>query len=670
MMILKSYFNVIGNVCFLIAAGCFPASGQQPDSVYNRLKEVEVVGNRVKESVTSTAPLFKLDEAKMKSMGVTDLTDALHRMPGLNIRDYGGAGGMKTVSVRGFGSTHTGVIYDGVSLSDAQTGTIDLSRYSLDNVDDLSLIIGDNSDIFTTAKAASSAASIIINTGSVPSTADSLFHLTAQMRVGSFWLINPYVKVGKSFNKRFAFSAIGEYIYGKNDYPFTLRNGILVTRERRDNSRMNSGHGELNLRWRPTLRSALDAKVYFYDNNRQLPGPVILYNPISDDTLHDRNFFGQVSYSNNSLSKFRFRAIAKFNWDATDYHEVDGKYPGGELYEKYVQRETYVSGSVLYLPLEKLSLSYAADYSYNNLTANNITLLGPWRHSIIQSLSAKFRTDHLQLTGRLLCSVFVNGVQKGEKAPDRTKLSPSLSLSVQPWQERLFFIRASYKNIFRVPTFNETYYYHLGSSSLKPETTDQVNLGVTWQYGPQGSLTSLTFTADAYYNHVKDKIVAIPQNMFVWSMMNIDKARAIGADFTLEAKMTIASRQSLLLAGNYSFQRVQPRTSPLNADYNKQVAYTPVNSGAASLTWQNPWVDVVVKATAVGERFGTNTNIPLSRLAPYWELGASLMHDFRFRRHSLEIRGDLLNILDRQYEIVADYPMPGRSWRLTATFTL
>lgn len=118
--------------------------------------------------MTSTAPLFNLTNERMKTMGVTDISDALHRLPGINIRDYGGAGGMKTVSVRGFGTTHTGVIYDGIVLSDCQSGKIDLSRYSLDNVGSLSLIVGDNSDIFVPAKASASAASIIISSMSVP----------------------------------------------------------------------------------------------------------------------------------------------------------------------------------------------------------------------------------------------------------------------------------------------------------------------------------------------------------------------------------------------------------------------------------------------------------------------------------------------------------------------
>ena len=250
------------------------------DTIARTLQEYEVVSERVRKEVTSTAPLFNLTDERMKTKGVTDISDALHRLPGINIRDYGGAGGMKTVSVRGFGTTHTGVIYDGIVLSDCQSGKIDLSRYSLDNVGSLSLIVGDNNDIFIPAKASASAASIIISTLSVPGPQDSLWHLTGQMRFGSFGTYNPYFKVSKTLTPKFSFSAIGEFTHGKNNYPFTLSNGILVTRERRNNSMMNSGHAEINTRWRPTPASTLDAKVYYYDNARQLPGPVILYNPI------------------------------------------------------------------------------------------------------------------------------------------------------------------------------------------------------------------------------------------------------------------------------------------------------------------------------------------------------------------------------------------------------
>ncbi len=656
---------------------CIPAFGvsvsertayEAADTAGRNLQEFEVVSERVRREVTSTAPLFNLTDERMKTMGVTDISDALHRLPGINIRDYGGAGGMKTVSVRGFGTTHTGVIYDGIVLSDCQSGKIDLSRYSLDNVGSLSLIVGDNSDIFVPAKASASAASIIISSMSVPGPMDSLWHVTGQMRFGSFGTYNPYFKVGKSLTPKFSFSVIGEYTHAKNDYPFTLENGKLVTRERRNNSMMNSWHGEINTRWRLTPASMLDAKVYYYDNNRQLPGPVILYNPVCHEKLRDRNFFGQLTYKNLSLSKFSFQGLAKFNWDASLYHDEDGKYPGGILDEDYFQREVYVSGSALYVPTDKLAFNYSADYFYNNLTTNQMEVVGPWRHSVLQSFTGKFQNSWLLATARLLWSIYDNGVKEGISSKDENKLSPSLSVSVQPMRNRLFFIRASYKNIFRMPTFNETYYFRMGSTSLKPEDTDQFNFGLTWQYNSTNWLNALVLTGDVYYNNVKDKIVALPTNMFIWTMTNMDKARAFGADVTASATFNIARRQSLVFAGNYSWQRVQPRTSPTDPDYNKQVAYTPIHSGAASLSWENPWVDVVVHTTGASDRYGTSSNLPITRIKGYMEMGAALIRSFKIKRNTIDLRFDLTNILDTQYEIVGNYPMPGRAWKFTVTY--
>ncbi|WP_289747614.1 TonB-dependent receptor plug domain-containing protein [uncultured Bacteroides sp.] len=657
---------------------CIPAFGvsvpergtayEAADTAGRNLQEFEVVSERVRREVTSTAPLFNLTSERMKTMGVTDISDALHRLPGINIRDYGGAGGMKTVSVRGFGTTHTGVIYDGIVLSDCQSGKIDLSRYSLDNVGSLSLIVGDNSDIFVPAKASASAASIIISSMSMPGPMDSLWHVTGQMRIGSFGTYNPYFKVGKSLTPKFSFSVIGEYTHAKNNYPFTLENGKLVTRERRSNSMMNSWHGEINTRWRLTPASMLDAKVYYYDNNRQLPGPVILYNPVCHEKLRDRNFFGQLTYKNLSLSKFSFQGLAKFNWDASLYHDEDGKYPGGILDEDYFQREVYVSGSALYVPTDKLAFNYSADYFYNNLTTNQMEVVGPWRHSVLQSFTGKFQNSWLLATARLLWSIYDNGVKEGISSKDENKLSPSLSVSVQPMRNRLFFIRASYKNIFRMPTFNETYYFRMGSTSLKPEDTDQFNFGLTWQYNSTNWLNALVLTGDVYYNNVKDKIVALPTNMFIWTMTNMDKARAFGVDVTASATFNIARRQSLVFAGNYSWQRVQPRTSPTDPDYNKQVAYTPVHSGAASLSWENPWVDVVVHTTGASDRYGTSSNLPITRIKGYMEMGAALIRSFNIKRNTIDLRFDLTNILDTQYEIVGNYPMPGRAWKFTVTY--
>ena len=164
------------------------AQGQvRNDTVTDRthqLREVTITESRRQHEVTSTAPLRILDQKQMLTLGVTDIADALHRISGVTLRDYGGAGGLKTIAVRGFGAKHIGVGYDGVMLSDCQSGEIDLSRYSLDNVEQLSLVIGDNDDIFIPARNASASAVLNIQTIGMP-TEDTDPHLTAQLKVGS-----------------------------------------------------------------------------------------------------------------------------------------------------------------------------------------------------------------------------------------------------------------------------------------------------------------------------------------------------------------------------------------------------------------------------------------------------------------------------------------------------
>ena len=136
--------------------------GMGQDSIRTEhLQEVKV-NARQHRILTSTSPLQLLDKGDMLRLGVTDMADALHRMPGINLRDYGGAGGMKTVAVRGFGAGHTGVSYDGVLLSECQGGEIDVSRYSLDQVQTLRLTIGDNDDIFISARQATCVSSVIL----------------------------------------------------------------------------------------------------------------------------------------------------------------------------------------------------------------------------------------------------------------------------------------------------------------------------------------------------------------------------------------------------------------------------------------------------------------------------------------------------------------------------
>ncbi len=651
--------------------------GSTPNDSTEQLPSVTVTESRRQQALRSTAPLHVLSHGDWLRMGLSDMAGALHRLPGITLRDYGGAGGMKTVSVRGFGAQHTGVSYDGLLLSECQSGEIDVSRYSLDNVSQLSLIIGDNDDIFIPARQASMAATLNIETwgiGEHDNGQKSPLSSTirAQLKAGSFGYVSPYVRWEQWLSDRFALSVMGEYVHAENDYPFTLRNVTITTREHRTNSRMNQGHAEVNFLWKPSLKSQLAGKVYYYDNDRQLPGQVRYYTNLSNETLHDRNAFGQLRFQTRWNDRWSLKWQGRATWSESRYN--DGLVASQVQDGNYWQREYYTTACLLYTPAEHWTLDYSADYSYASLNSSLKSDTRPYRHTLLQSATAKYRTQRFTVLGRLLWSVYLNGARTGASARDMRRLSPSLSMSYKVLADEELYVRASYKNIFRAPTFNESYFFHYGSTNLQPESTDQMNIGVTYQ-SRQTSVRSplYTFTLDAYMNHVEDKIVGVPFNMFVWTCINVGKVRTFGLDATAKGSWHLGKRQQLTASANYSLQRVQNRTNPESAYYGNQLAYMPLHSGAFSLGWENPWVNLTVYGEGVSERWGSNEHYDETRIKGYFELGATAWKAFRWgrqRQRSLDIRLDVKNLLDKQYEIVRLYPMPGISWQLTVGATI
>lgn len=639
-----------------------------PDSVRS-LPDLVVSTLPAYRDMKSPAPVYTLDPEAMRKQGISDIGDAMRRIPGIILKDYGGAGGMKTASVRGFGSQHTGVAVDGITLTEARGGQIDLGRFAIDDTS-LELSIGDNDNIFQPARNSAMPAVISLNSfGREPGRRPEI---TATFRFGSFLLLGGRVRYRQSLSPTFAIDAEGDFTHAGNDYPFTLHNITVSKRERRTNSRLNSGIGRLRMHWRPTGESSLSTQFYYYDCDRQLPGQVRFYTNLSRETLRDRNFIGQTTYNLRISSKLSLRADGKFAWSASDYR--DPGYTGNLRDAQYYQREAYVSASLMYTPLEQLALTYAADYAFQNLTSFMKRGAGmdadshPARHSVLQCLAVRWRPwDRLSVTGRLLCSLYYNHASQGRTAQDAKRLSPSVAMSFRLLRTGNLFVRASYKEIFRMPTFTESYFFHFGNPTLKPENTRQFNVGVTYQT-PLPWEGTLRASADGYFNKVSDMIVAVPYNMMIWTNINMGEVKARGADITLNLSQPAGKGHTLLLSGNYSYQRTADRSRKLSPSYNRQIAYTPLNSGGGSLTWSNPWVDVTVSMTAMSARWATNEHYTGTRIPGFAELGFSLFRSLGLGKNRLEIKAELRNALNRSYELVRFYPMPGINYKVSLTW--
>ena len=120
------------------------------------LKEVVVTARAIREVI----PAQSLSGKQLKSLSSNSVADALRYFSGVQVKDYGGVGGLKTINIRSMGSQHVGVFYDGMQIGNAQNGTVDLGKFSMDNMEVLSVYNGQKSTTFQTAKDFASASAL------------------------------------------------------------------------------------------------------------------------------------------------------------------------------------------------------------------------------------------------------------------------------------------------------------------------------------------------------------------------------------------------------------------------------------------------------------------------------------------------------------------------------
>lgn len=656
------YCNKVGLLCLLLFVYAI-SSAQVVDTVaYNQLLELEVVSSAKPSSMSSSSPLQVMEHDDFLRSGALSLSDAVKRMTGVDVRDYGGLGGLKTVSVRGLGAKHTAVSYDGLVLADAQSGQVDIGRLSLENIGMLSLSMLGSDDIFKSATEHASASLLALQ--SLRPTANDSY---VRVRTGSFGLADATLHHNHCFSGNWSGSLHGNYLRSDGMYPFVLVNGKNKIVEKRRDSDVQSFNVEGNL-FGTIADGDLSVKISFYDSERGLPGAVNLYNKENRERLWDDNFYLQAHYDVPLNRYFQLKARLKYDYHYSKYKEINKNYASGQQVDVNEKNEYYASLGVKYTPLQGLSFAFTSDFSYSTLYNNFEDSKAPRRISSISVFAAQYNVGRFVATATLLGTYVADKVISGAVPAPYMRLSPSLSLMYQPVASFPLRLRASYKDAYRVPTFADLYYLRLGNVGLKPEKASQFNFGLVWNGSFGRVVNYASVSVDGFYNKVKDKIVALP-TMYVWRMMNFGKADIAGVDVTAQVDVALSRKISLLFDAGYSFQHAVDVTDASAKNYRHQMPYTPRHSGKFTLSLMNPYVNVSYIFTAVGDRYMLPQNTLRNRIDGYTEHSFSLNRDFVFDTCSLRLQGELLNIGNKQYEVIRYYPMPRFSWRLSARFS-
>jgi len=648
------------------------------------LQNVVVYGNKPYGNVI---PSQMLKGKQLERLNSHSVADAIRYFAGVQLKDYGGVGGIKTVDMRSMGTNHMGVFYDGIQLGNAQNGQIDLGRFSLDNVDEISLYNGQKSEIFQPARDYGSAGSIYLHTKRPKFIGNKRNNLNVTMRTGSFGLANPSVRWEHKFSRNLTMSFNAEYTYATGMYHFRYRkmfsDGVVAW----DTTAVRK-NGDL---WSLRLEGAVfgtisdgkwNAKAYYYDSERGIPGAIVNNVWKTAQRQWDRNFFAQGSWQKRLGERYEMMLNAKYARDYMHYLNPDTTlmYIDNEFW----QDEIYFSSANKYTIMTDWDVNLSVDYKWNYLNSNIVNFVYPTRHTMLAALATARTWWRLKGQASVLYT-FINdrytsrsgGTVVEHHSKHFNKLTPAVFLSFQPWEEHDLNLRAFYKRIFRMPTFNDLYYTDIGNAGLRPEYATQWNLGVLYQrYNETGCLSGMKFSADAYYNTVKDKIIAVPKGtgQYRWMMMNIGKVKIVGVDVT--ARIAFKLPQSIVLEGgfNYTYQKARDFTNPADTldggTYKGQISYIPWHSGSATVhaAWKS--LDLNYSFIYVGERYHNSANILANHEEPWYTHDLSASYQFKMDNTTMKITAEVNNLFNQQYDVIQNYPMPGRNYRLILKFDL
>ena len=616
-----------------------------------------------------------LDGKQLDALRDKSLADALRYFSGVQIKDYGGVGGIKTINIRSMGTNHLGVSYDGVQLGNAQNGQIDLGQFSMDNLEAISVYNGQKSQILQPARDFGNAGSVYLRTKVPVFKEGESYHLRAGIRFGSFDLINPSALFELRLSERVSASLSAEWLNSSGKYKFRYRRvnpaGELAydTVATRENGDINATRIEANVNG--TLEDGWwQAKVYNYNSERGVPGAIVNNVWRRGERIWDTNSFVQGRFQ-QAFGQFTTLNNIKYAFYRTHYVNNDDKQV--KIDNLYRQKEIYISSSNMYRFNSLLSASLSYDFMWNKLNADVYAFAAPTRFSHLLAAALSFRWKIISAQGSILYT-YVHDRLKGQEAPsDKSVWTPAFLMSVTPIPSyRPLTVRMFYKKSFRMPTFNDLYYADMGNSKLSPERVEQYNVGVLWdKSNREGLLTNVKIGADVYYNRVHDKIVAYPKGQqFRWTMLNLGLVSIRGIDANAEVTVNPWDRLLVTLRTQYTFQRAIDITSPSDNYYRHQIPYIPRNSGSviAAADWRG-W-SINYSWIYVGERYNQQENIRYNYTQPWYTSDITLSKSFRIKRVGMTVTADINNLFSQDYDVIINYPMPKRNYRFSIIITI
>ncbi len=587
----------------------------------------------------SPSSIEVITKEKILHSNSSTLADVLQNAGSIFIKDYGTAGGLKTLSIRGTTAEHNLILLNGSRINNFQNGLVDLSLLTSNNIEQIEVVHGGNSALY-----ASDAIGGVINIITTKYSDGPKIKLSGTK--GSF----NYSKYQLGYTDRLT-SQIGlnmNYVneYGDDNYKFqTLDSGLFKNRKNANFKRQN-------------LYFATDAN--FYQTNLQLASsytfskrgiPGSLSSPSPKANQSDKIFASQFMANNSSLNKINVKLLSSFYYSHQKYSDADW------LINSFSKNIHYnINPQLDYTINRNILIATGGEFAEGKLEGVDYV------SKIKRQQKSLYLTSNInyELESSYFKKInFYPAIRYDKYSHYKGELVPKIGFNSTLYKD--IYIRGSYGINYRIPTLNDLYYTdnwgNKGNTNLKPEYSNSFDIGINKRFD---ILNKLVIDGSYFNIDTRDKIIWMPTPMWTFTPVNIGKVSSQGYSIRLNWLMN----KYVEIEGNYTYTDSRKRNFDSDNDptYNKQIIYTPRSITKLSLNFSYEFISLNLYQQFVSKRFTDEANT--KSLSPYSLVSGNLSFNYKTNYGNYLVKFEMNNMLDKVYQIINDYPMPMRNYRI------
>lgn len=547
---------------------------------------------------------------EIELQGTEQLSDVLTDITSANISNYGGPGGTQHLRMRGSTSAQVLIMVDGLPINNPRDGEADLSTIPVDNIDRIEVVHGPASSAYGSS-AMGGAVNII--TKNPPGEGKKIEAIT---KFGTYRTYLEQISAGGRLGP------LGCIITA----------GYESSAGFRTNTEFNSKNANAKFNYDLNSWNSLKLNSSFFKSKAGTPGPIT--SPDPDDKQTTLNNTTDIKWDFNpdqttSISS-RFYNIydrLQFNENETEsFFDTAG----------IATHTTKVTGGEIQLN-KKFASIYEAVLGVNYVSnTNNSTSSGKHKYSV----NAGYIENKLNLLEQLTLNL--NG-RVDDYSNFGTQFNPSAGIVYKI--NELNRLRGSIGRSFRAPTFNDLYWpdegWAKGNPNLKPEK------GITYEIGYDTDINKYISGGITYYRNVYSNLINWAEVSDVWTPLNVDSAIIDG----IELENTLSFTDNFSINAKYTFLHA------LDKKTHKFLIYQPENKIDCALKYKFPHnLLVEIKGQFTGTRYADTQNS--SKVKSFYTMGINVSKKIG---NNFTYLLSINNMLNKKYQVMQDYPMPGFS---------